>query len=197
MMLKVGLTGGIGSGKTVVAEIFNRLGISVFNADLESKNIINTDIEIVQYLKKEFGDNIYTSDGINRRKMASIIFNDKKALSKVNSIIHPKVREYFIKWMNNFKNTPYVIEEAAILFESKAYKEMDITINVHADELIRINRVVERDKTNIEAVKNRIKNQLSDKERIALADFTIYNNGNKMILPQVLEIHNQILNRIK
>ena len=129
--------------------------------------------------------------------MASIIFNDKKVLAEVNSIIHPKVREYFIKWMSNFKNTPYVIEEAAILFESKAYKELDITINVHADELIRINRVVERDKTHIEAVKSRMKNQLSDKERIALADFTIYNDGNKMILPQILEIHNQIIKRVK
>ena len=196
-MLKVGLTGGIGSGKTLVGEIFNHLGIPVFNADLESKNIINTDIEIVRYLKNKFGDDIYTPDGINRQKMASIIFNDKKVLAEVNLIIHPKVREYFIKWMNNFKNTPYVIEEAAILFESEAYKELDITINVHADELIRINRVVERDRTNIEAVKSRMKNQLSDKERIALADFTIDNDGNKMILPQILEIHNQIIKRIK
>lgn len=196
-MLKVGLTGGIGSGKTLVSGIFNHFGIPVFNADLESKNIINTDIEIVRYLKNKFGDDIYSSDGINRQKMASIIFNDEKVLAEVNSIIHPKVREYFIKWMNNFKNTPYVIEEAAILFESEAYKELDITINVHADELIRINRVVERDKTNIEAVKSRMKNQLSDKERIALADITIYNDGNKMILPQILEIHNQIIKRIK
>ena len=100
-MLKVGLTGGIGSGKTLVGKVFNHIGIPVFNADLESKSIINTDIEVVKYLKNKFGDDIYSSDGINRQKMASIIFNDKKVLAEVNSIIHPKVREYFIKWMKS------------------------------------------------------------------------------------------------
>lgn len=196
-MLKVGLTGGIGSGKTLIGSIFNHIGIPVFNADLESKNILNTDIEIIKYLKNKFGDDIYSSEGINRKKLASIIFNNEKLLTEVNSIIHPKVREYFANWINNFKSASYVINEAAILFESGVYKDMDITINIYADELLRINRVVKRDKTNVEAVKSRIKNQLSDKERIDLADFTIYNDGNKMILPQVLEIHNEILKNIK
>lgn len=195
-MIKVGLTGGIGSGKTLVSEIFIRLGIPVFNADNESKSILNTDKEVIQQIINNFGD-LYTENGINREKLASIIFNDQIALETINSIIHPKVREYFHSWAAKHVNAKYVIEEAAILFESNAYKELDVTINVHADELIRISRVIVRDKTTAESVKSRMNNQWSDKERIELADFTIYNNGDKMVLPQVLEIHNQILKRIK
>ncbi len=195
-MIKVGLTGGIGSGKTLVSEIFIRLGIPVFNADNESKSILNTDKEVIQQIINNFGD-LYTENGINREKLASIIFNDQVALETINSIIHPKVREYFHSWAAKHVNAKYVIEEAAILFESNAYKELDVTINVHADELIRISRVIVRDKTTAESVKSRMNNQWSDKERIELADFTIYNNGDKMVLPQVLEIHNQILKRIK
>ena len=196
-MLKVGLTGGIGSGKTLVSEIFMRLGIPVFNADNEAKTIINTDNEVKEKIELEFGEEIYNNGLIDRQKLASIIFNDQKTLQKINSIIHPKVREYFVAWCNKFENAPYVIEEVAILFESSAYKELDFTINVHADELLRINRVVERDSTRVEQVKERMKNQLSDSERIRIADFTIYNDGEKMVLPQVLEIHNQILNKVK
>jgi len=195
-MIKVGLTGGIGSGKTLVSKVFTHLGIPTFNADKEAKAILNTNKEIIHQISKLFGD-IYTLEGINRGKLASIIFNDKNALKKINALIHPKVREYFDAWAVKQLNTKYIIEEAAILFESNAYKELDITINVHTEELTRIKRVVERDKTTPEAVKNRIKNQLSDKDRIKLADYTIYNNGDMMLLPQVLEIHNKILNRIK
>jgi dephospho-CoA kinase len=195
-MVKVGLTGGIGSGKTLVSEIFIRLGIPVFNADNESKTILNTDKEVIQQIINNFGA-LYTKNGINREKLASIIFNDQAALETINSIIHPKVREYFHSWTAKHVNAKYVIEEAAILFESNAYKELDFTINVHADELIRISRVIARDKTTAESVKSRMNNQWSDKERIELADFTIYNNGDKMVLPQVLEIHNQILKKIK
>ena len=192
-MITVGLTGGIGSGKSLISEIFKRLGIPVFHADDEAKIILNSDEIVVDQIKKEFGENIYTSQGVDRKQLADIIFNDQTALSKVNAIIHPRVRQYFIEWKGK-QNTKYVIEEAAILFESNAYKELDITINVHADELVRIKRVVERDKTSDEAVKSRMNNQLSDQERIKLADYTIYNNGKQMLLPQVLDIHNKILN---
>lgn len=192
-MLKVGLTGGIGSGKTLISEVFARLGIPVFNADLESKKIVNSDPEVIDALKTEFGNDLYTSLGVNKKMLAEIIFSDEIALKKVNQIIHPKVRNYFNVWMISNENAPYVIEEAAILFESKANLEMDFTINVHADELIRIDRVVKRDNINTELVKERMKNQLTDKERISLSDFTIYNDGEQMVLPQVLEIHNKII----
>ena len=194
-MLKVGLTGGIGSGKTLVSKVFERLGIPVFNADIEAKKITNSDADVIRALQVEFGHDIYIDQEINRKKLASIIFDDTEALKKVNSIIHPKVHEYFNNWCNQ-QNTLYVIEEAAILFESNANKSMDFTINVHADELLRINRVVDRDGTTASLVKERMKNQLDDTERMHLADFTIYNDGKQMILPQILEIHYKILNRV-
>ena len=192
-MITVGLTGGIGSGKSLIGEIFKRLGIPVFHADDEAKIILSSDEVVIDQIKKEFGENIYTSQGVDRKQLAGIIFNDQTALSKINAIIHPWVRQYFIEWKGK-QNTKYVIEEAAILFESNAYKELDVTINVHTDELVRIKRVVERDKTSDEAVKSRMSNQLSDEERIKLADYTIYNDGTQMLLPQVLDIHNKILN---
>lgn len=196
-MLKVGLTGGIGSGKTIVCQVFEHLGIPVFYADVEAKRIINMDMEVIHALKGEFGEGIYLSGKeINRKKLASIIFDNEEALKKVNAIIHPKVHEYFNNWCKK-QNAPYVIEEAAILFESKANEHMDITINVHADDLIRINRVIERDQTTKDLVKERMKNQLTDERRINLADYTIYNDGKKVILPQIIEIHNQILNSIR
>lgn len=196
-MIAVGLTGGIGSGKTLISEVFNCLGIPVFNADYEAKKIMNSDEEVILQIKHEFGDDIYGIERINRKRLASIIFEDKSALKKINSIIHPKVRESFINWSIIKVDYPYVIEEAAILFESNAYKELDFTINVHAHELIRINRVVERDQVSVESVKSRMKNQLSDEKRISLADYTIYNDGSRMILPQILEIHQKILKRKK
>ena len=196
-MLKVGLTGGIGSGKTLVSKIFKHLGVPVFNADQEAKKIVNADPEIIKTLKKRFGNSIYSDNGIDRKKLADIIFNDEKALKKVNQIIHPKVREYFNIWAKNNLHLPYVIEEAAILFESKANVDMDFTINVQANELIRIKRVVDRDNVSKDLVKSRMNNQMSDKERGSLADFTIDNDGDKMILAQVIKIHNKILKRIK
>jgi len=196
-MITVGLTGGIGSGKTLISDVFSRLGIPVFNADYQAKKIMNSDQDVISHIKAEFGDDIYNTDGINRKKLATIIFKNKSALKKINSIVHPKVREYFINWSKEKANCHYVIEEAAILFESNAHKELDITINVHADELVRINRVVERDQVSTESVKSRMNNQLSDEERISLSDYTIYNDGNKMVLPQILEIHQKILKRNK
>jgi len=194
-MIKVGLTGGIGSGKTLVSEIFIHLGIPVFNADKEAKIILNNDQELKQQIENVFG-NIYINSEIDRKKLSSIIFNDKEALKTINSFIHPKVRARFHSWAEQQTQAKYVVEEAAILFESNAYKELDITINVHADELIRIERVIKRDKTNAESVISRMKNQFNDTERIKLADYTIYNNGDMMLLPQVLGIHHNILNRI-
>jgi dephospho-CoA kinase len=191
-MIKVGLTGGIGSGKSLVSEIFLRLGIPVFYADIEAKIILNQDTDVINQIKSNFG-NVYNGNEINKEKIASIIFNDQDALIKIDSIVHPKVLEYFHTWIAKQYDAKYVIEEAAILFESNAYKDMDITINVHADELVRINRVLKRDKTTIESIKSRIKNQLNDDDRIKIANYTIYNNGDKLLLPQVLDIHNKIL----
>ncbi|OFX88692.1 MAG: dephospho-CoA kinase [Bacteroidetes bacterium GWF2_33_16] len=192
-MLKVGVTGGIGSGKTLVCSVFKSIGIPVYNADIEAKKISNTDAETISKVKTAFGDDIYNNKGIDRKKLASIIFTDEDALKKINAIIHPKVRVDFKIWCKQYNHLPYVIQEAAILYESGAYKELDFTINVSASEETRIERVMHRDNTTFEQVKERMKNQLNDQERLRLADFNIINDENSMILPQILEIHKKLI----
>ena len=194
-MIKVGVTGGIGSGKTLVCEIFGHLGIPVFNADIEAKNIYSIDQDVIDQLKQLFGQDIYHKGKLKKDVLANIIFNDSKALDKVNSIIHPKVREYFLDWAEK-QTSKYVIEEAAILFESNAYLDLDYLINVHARQDSRIERVMERDNISKEQVLNRMKNQLCDEKRMKLADFTIYNDDERMLLPQVLAIHQKILKKL-
>jgi len=194
-MIKVGVTGGIGSGKTLICEIFERLGIPVFNADVEAKEIYNTDKKVIEQVQQLFGHDIYHQGKLKRDILAKIIFNDSKALDKVNAIVHPKVREYFIDWTEK-QTSEYVIEEAAILFESNAYLDLDYIINVHARQENRIERVMNRDNISKEQVLSRMKNQLCDEKRMKLADFTIYNDGDRMLLPQVIEIHQKIINRI-
>ncbi|HKL07431.1 MAG TPA: dephospho-CoA kinase [Bacteroidales bacterium] len=194
-MIKVGVTGGIGSGKTLVCEIFGHLGIPVFNADIEAKNIYSIDQDVIDQLKQLFGQDIYHKGKLKKDVLANIIFNDSKALDKVNSIIHPKVREYFLDWAEK-QTSKYVIEEAAILFESNAYLDLDYIINVHARQDSRIERVMERDNISKEQVLNRMKNQLCDEKRMKLADFTIYNDDERMLLPQVLAIHQKILKKL-
>jgi len=194
-MLIVGLTGGIGSGKTMIAEVFKHLGIPVFNADNEAKTIVNTNKKVAEKIVQEFGVAVKKNNEIDRKVLAEIVFKNPEKLKILNSIIHPEVRNAFIAWCSQFKKLPYVMEEAAILFESGAYKEMDYTINVCADESTRIKRVVLRDGTSIESVKERMKNQLTDIERSEMADFNIVNDGSLMVLPQVLDIHQKLLNK--
>src|SRR6056297_591747 len=194
-MIKVGVTGGIGSGKTLICEIFERLGIPVFNADVEAKEIYNTDKKVIEQVQQLFGHDIYHQGKLKRDILAKIIFNDSKALDKVNAIVHPKVREYFIDWTEK-QTSEYVIEEAAILFESNAYLDLDYIINVHARQENRIERVMNRDNISKEQVISRMKNQLCDEKRMKLADFTIHNDDDRMLLPQVVDIHQKILSRI-
>lgn len=192
-MLKVGVTGGIGSGKTLICNVFAKLGVPVFNADSVAKSIMNNDGEVVLKFKDLFGPDIYTDNQINSKKLADIIFNNKEIIQQVNSIVHPKVREYFIEWSSQYQAKPYVIQEAAILFESNAYKQLDFTINVHASKETRLKRVMMRDNVSEEKVIERMKNQFSDEQRMKLADFTIDNENNTMILPQIINIHNQLI----
>jgi len=188
-MLKVGVTGGIGSGKTLICNVFSTLGIPVFNADDEAKIIINTDKDIISKIKELFGNDIYINNSVDRKRLAGIIFNNPEALNSINSLIHPKVRIAFKQWCSQYRHMPYVIQEAAILFETDAYKQLDFTINVHASEETRINRVMMRDQVSKEKVLERMNNQIKDDVRLKLADFTIYNENESMILPQILEIH--------
>ena len=191
-MLKVGVTGGIGSGKSTVCKVFSTLGISVFEADKAAKVLMNSDPGIFDQLTHLFGTDVYLPDHtINRKYLAGIVFNDKSLLTKLNEIVHPVVRSAFFSWCDE-QHSPYIIHEAAILFESGFYKFMDKTIAVVTDEKERINRVMKRDGVTIEMVQERIRNQWNDKQRMELADFVIGNNDDELIIPQIIEIDKQL-----
>ncbi len=195
-MLTIGITGGIGSGKSTVCKIFGVLGIPVFQADIVARKLQNEDPHIKVSLIDLFGPEIYTEDGLlNRKKLATTIFNDRFLLDKVNNLIHPAVHQEFEKWKAQKTNHPYVLYEAAILFETGSSYIFDYTILVIADEKERIERVMKRDQFTLAAIIQRMQNQMKDTEKMKLSDFVIENNDNQMIIPQILKI-DQILKSI-
>ena len=191
-MIKVGITGGIGSGKSTVCKVFKAMGIPVFEADTVAKQLMTTDPEIRRQLIQVFGAVVYLPDqSIDRKYLAGLVFNSPSLLAELNSIVHPAVLKEFDEWCLT-KQTTYILHEAAILFESGFYKLMNQIIAVVANEDERIQRVMKRDSATIELVRQRMKNQLSDAERIKLADFVISNNDNELIIPQILNIDKKI-----
>jgi len=191
-MIKVGITGGIGSGKSTVCRVFSTLGIPVFIADHVAKELMHTDQGIREKLINLFGPDVYLpNQSIDRIYLAGIVFKNTSLLTQLNEIIHPEVQKAFEEWCLT-KKSPYILHEAAILFESGFHKIMDMTIAVVANEEERIQRVMKRDKINSEQVKQRIRNQWSDQQRVLLADFVISNNDNELIIPQILEIDKKI-----
>lgn len=192
-MLKVGITGGIGSGKSTVCRVFDQLGIPVFYADEEAKHLLNEDNEVRKYIIELFGEDLYdTNNKLIRPKLASLIFNDKLALSKINSFLHPLIINHFNQWADQQK-APYVIEEAALIYESGHDKLFDKIIVVTAPLEIRISRVMERDCTSREKVLERINNQLDEETKREKADFIIENDNRQMLIPQIINIHNLLL----
>jgi dephospho-CoA kinase len=195
-MLKVGLTGGIGSGKSLIRRIFSELGVPVYDADSAAKRIMIEDQTVKKSLAEVFGNEIIQTDGtINNKYLAEIIFGDKEKLEKINAIVHPAVHKDFENWAEK-QDAPYVLEEAAILFESRANRSMDKVITVCASEEIRIERVVKRDQVSREKVIERIKSQMRDEEKVKLSDFVIYNDRDHIILPQVIDIHTHLMNNL-
>jgi dephospho-CoA kinase len=191
-MIKIGLTGGIGSGKTLVANMFKNKNIPVFTADVEAKKILN-DPSVVQDVSNTFNISL-TSDGlINKSELASIVFNDKVALEKLNSIIHPKVHERFQKWILNIEAS-YIIYEAAIIFEKGRASYFDFTILITAPKQVRMARVVQRDHSSEEEVKLRMRAQWSEFKKKKLADFIIKNTNIKQTQQQVDKLHVKFLN---
>lgn len=189
-MLKVGLTGGIGSGKSVVSEIFRTLNIPVYDADLRAKQLITEDAVVKKYLIKEFGEKVYFEDGqLNRIELAAIIFNNQQALQIANSIVHPAVKLDYIDWLDHQQYCKYAVIEAAILFESNEFSDLDKTITVYAPDDVRLKRVVKRDNTVENAVLKRMHAQMSEEEKIKRSDFVIINDDTKLVVPQVLELH--------
>jgi dephospho-CoA kinase len=191
----VGLTGGIGSGKTTVANMFTAFNIPVFIADKEAKELMLTS-NIEKQIVSLLGNESYKDGKPNNAFIAKQVFKDKATLSKLNNIIHPAVRRYFIQWYKE-QHAPYVIQEAAILFESGGYKVCDAIILVTAPLNVRIDRVIKRDSVTEEAVLNRVNNQWLDKDKIPLSDYVINNIDLKTTQEQVEEIHNQLVKKSK
>ncbi|GGD16744.1 dephospho-CoA kinase [Flavobacterium orientale] len=172
----IGLTGGIGSGKTTLANYIASKGIPVYIADMEAKKLLEKP-KVVAELIASFGETIKDENGISKEKLSKLVFDFPEKLKQLNAIIHPKVAKHFKKWLSSNQNHPIVVKEAAILFESGAYKDCDIIITIIAPEKIRIQRVIERDKTSEELVKSRIKNQWSDEQKMALSTYVVLNEN--------------------
>lgn len=192
MAITIGITGGIGSGKSTVSNVFRLLGIPVFEADVVAKQLMNSNEQLKTALKAIFDNEIYTHDGLlDRKKLAGYIFNNNELLEKVNNIVHPLVRQAFHQW-HEIQETKYVIHEAAILFESGFYKMMDFTILITAPEQIRIERVAKRDGISSEEVKHRISKQWSDEIKRPLATIELINDNKNLIIPQIVDIDKKL-----
>ena len=192
-MLKIGLTGNIGSGKTLIAKIFTSFGINVFYADPEAKQLLEKG-EIKNILAGKFPPEIFdTNKNIINKKLAEIVFADKESLNVLNAIIHPRVRIAFQKWMKGLIDESYVLYEAAILFESGHHNDLDKVIMVSAPEELRIKRVMARDNLTREEVLRRIRHQWPDEKKEPMADFIIMNDEKQLVIPQLLKIHKTIL----
>jgi len=187
-MHRVGLTGNIGSGKSLVAQIFETFGVPVFDADKEAKEILFSP-EVSKKVIQLFGNSILSEGNIDRKKLAQLVFNNELSLQKLNSIIHPAVRTKFENWSKSITGKPYLIYEAAILFESGHFKHLDAVITVDADPEIRIQRVMDRDGVLREQVLDRMRNQWPDERKNYLADFVIKNNGDELLIEQIEKVH--------
>jgi dephospho-CoA kinase len=192
-MLKVGITGGMGSGKTTVCKIFETLGIPTYYADDRAKYLMSNDEGLIEKIKTIFGPDAYQKDQqLNRKYIADIAFKNPQKLKKLNAVVHPAVFKDGEKWHNSQKNVPYTLKEAALLYESGSYKKLDKMITVTAPLEIRIKRILERDDTTREAILARIENQWSDEKKVTLSDYIIYNDGHLSLIEQVLKIHSQL-----
>ena len=191
-MKKIGLTGGIGVGKTFVSEIFQKMGYSVFLADLHAKKCIHESDDLKNEIKKKFGNEIYQKGVLQKNRLADIVFNDTKKLQELNNLVHPFVQRHFEAWCKN-QQSRFVIKEAAILFESEAHKGLDGVICVSAPFQKRIERVMKRDNCTKEDVIKRIENQMPQEKKEKLSDFVILNNDKKELLPQIISICKKLI----
>ncbi len=194
-MLRVGITGGIGSGKTTVCQIFEALGIPVYYADARAKWLTTHDLELKAGIRALFGDEAYTPEGAyNRAYVAGIVFSQPDTLKQLNALIHPAVAQDSLQWhiAQQPKGVPYTLYEAALMIESGNYRALDAIIVVTAPEDLRIQRVMKRDAVTEEQVRARMQYQLTEEQKMACAHYMIHNDGHHLLLPQVWEIHTQI-----
>ena len=191
-MIKIGITGGIGSGKSTVCKVFELLGVPVYYADDEGKKLLDT-IQVKEKVLEIFGNSILIEDNIiDRKKLSELVFNNKEKLEKLNSIIHPAVGLHFEEWIKKQEGNRYVIKEAAILFESGAYKQVDKVITVVAPSELKIKRAMQRSGITREQVEERINNQMNDEEKVKRSQYSIVNDEEHLIIPQVLKIHQEL-----
>lgn len=195
-MLKVGLTGGIGSGKSIIAEVFKVLGIPVFDADTAAKHIMQTDEQLISKIKAAFGEETYTGNKLNRKILADKVFNDTYQLEKLNALVHPASIQAGLDWADK-QTAPYVIKEAALMFEAGSAFNLQYVIGVYAPKSLRIKRVMERSNMTRDEVLVRMSRQVDDKIKMRLCDFVIVNDEQQMILPQILSLHQQLLDKAK
>lgn len=196
MMFQVGVTGGIGSGKTLVCQVFEKLGIPVYHADEEARRLMEEDQALMGRMVELFGEEAYLGRALNRRYLAEVVFGNRERLNGLNALVHPAVKKDYQQWLAEQKGVPYVVEEAAILFESGASRWMDLVVMVYAPEELRISRVMARDGVEEETVRKRMIHQMGEEEKRERADLVIVNDEKERLLPQVLEVHRQILKRI-
>ena len=192
-MVKVGLTGGIGSGKTTVSNFLLDYGIPVYNSDTQGKTLMNTNLELKNDIVSIFGESVYENGILNTNLLSSIVFRDSKKIEQLNNLVHPKVADNFKQWIGKNNNQPILVKEAAILIESRAYLNMDKIILVVSQKSTRINRVSKRDNSDLESIEKRINLQLTDNEKIKYADYIIENNSSLEHLKlEVLKVVNKI-----
>ena len=191
-MLKIGLTGGIGSGKSTVAKLFELLGIPVYYADDRARTLMSTDAGLRQKITNAFGEATYTGGQLNRSHLASIVFNDKEKLKLLNSFVHPVTIADSESWMES-QTTPYAVREAALIFESKVNLQLDYVVGVSAPLLLRVQRLTERDPVTPEEIEKRISSQMNEDEKMALCDFVIMNDEMQPVIPQVINLHEKFL----
>jgi len=194
-MIKVGITGGIGAGKSFVSKIFASMGIPIYNADFRAKWILQNNPILIEEIKQVFGANIYTAENkLNRLALAKIVFNDKKLLAKLNSMVHPAVAKDSDDWFVNLsRSKAYALKEAALLYETGTHEKLDKVIVVSAPREVRINRVVHRDSASRADVLARMDKQLPESDKVKLADYVIVNDGKQTIIPQIWKVHQQVI----
>jgi dephospho-CoA kinase len=195
-MLKIGITGGIGSGKSTVAQLFKVLGIPVYSADDAAKRLMNEDEGLVKQVKLLFGETAYTNGQLNRKYIADIVFKNPAQLAQLNAIVHPVTLRDADEWMHK-QTAPYSIKEAAVLFESGAHEHLDYVIGVSAPAPLRMQRAMHRDNISREEVIARMNKQIDEIIKMRLCDFIIYNDEQQLVIPQVLALHKKLLHLTK
>ena len=191
-MLKIGLTGGIGAGKTTVAKIFETLGIPVYYADQEAKRLMETNAELIKTIKNQFGESTYSDGKLNRKILADIVFTNKEKLTLLNNLVHPFTIHDGLRWMSE-QTGSYAIKEAALIFESSSSHEFDFIIGVSAPSALRFSRTMERDQETSAHITERMDNQMDETIKMGLCDAVINNDEEQLLIPQVIALHEKLL----